>query len=722
MRNGMEGMDMEAARKAPETINVRVQGVRWENNDGFRIVRVKSGDDSFTMKGYMDRVKRGDMLSVAGEWSQHQKYGRQLNVTYSAPYVPDTKEGVAKAIEASIAGAGRKTAKLIADRFGSESFDIIESDHKRLTEIPGIGKKKAQALHDSWMRKAGIRELQKFLIPFGVSPKLVARIYRKFREKSIEKIKEDVFSITEIPGIGFMTADDLAMKMGFDMRHPHRIASGVKYALVTAAENDGHVYLERDEIMARGKELLGVDFDLDMVDGIVIDGDRVYEKSYHDAERFVAMDIADAAEREVKRLDASDERIEKIEKDLGVSYNDEQKEAIRTAAESGMMVLTGGPGVGKTTVIRGMLSLFKGMKVYMAAPTGKAAKRMQEATGFDDARTIHRLLGYNPMEGFTFDAHNQLEGDVLVVDEVSMMDILLARHLMQAVPEGMRVIFVGDPDQLPSVGAGNVLHDIISSESIPVVRLTKVYRQGAESKIITAARGINAGKWPEFESDARSDLFLIRDRGERNIAAHIASIIRDQLIPQGISPDQIQVLTPMRQNGAICSNEMNRILQPVFNPLGGELSTGLRIGDRVMQLSNDYEHDVFNGDVGTVIRETDEGKTEVEFDEGRYVMYDRTDVSDSLMLCYATTIHKSQGSQYGYVIIPMSMSNRIMLQRNLLYTAVTRAEKGVIIIGEEEAISYAIANNRIEHRNSALDERIAKRCQLLESTRGKKPA
>lgn len=713
-------MNMEAARKAPNTINVRVQGVRWENDDGFRIVRVRSGEDSFTMKGYMDKVKRGDMLSVAGEWSQHQKYGRQLNVTYSAPYIPDTKEGVAKAIEGSISGAGKKTAKLIADHFGSEAFDIIENSPERLTEIPGIGKKKARSLHDSWMKKAGIRELQKFLVQFGTSPKLVAKIYQKFREESIEKIKEDVFSITEIPGIGFMTADDLAMKMGFDMRHPHRIASGVKYVLVMAAENDGHVYLERADVMARARKLLGVDFDLDTVDGIVIEDDRVYEKSYYDAERFVAMDIADAAERKVRKLDASDGRIEKIEKDLGVSYNDEQKEAIRTTAESGMMVLTGGPGVGKTTVIRGMLSLFDGMKVYMAAPTGKAAKRMQEATGFDDAKTIHRLLGYNPMDGFTFDAHNRLEGDVLIVDEVSMMDLLLARHLMQAVPDDMRVIFVGDPDQLPSVGAGNVLHDIISSESVPVVRLTKVYRQGAESKIITAARGINAGKWPDFESDAQNDLFLIRDRGERNIADHIASIIKNQLIPSGISPEQIQVLTPMRQNGAICANEMNRILQPVFNPLGGELSTGLRIGDRVMQLSNDYEHDVFNGDVGTVIRETDEGKTEVEFDEGKYVIYDRTDVSDSLMLCYATTIHKSQGSQYGYVIIPMSMSNRVMLQRNLLYTAVTRAEKGVVIIGEEEAISYAIANNRIAHRNSALDERISRRCQLLKDTAKKK--
>ena len=705
------------------TTNLRcvVERITYQNpENGYSVlkVRVKGYSDLVTLVGNLLEVPVGSVLLCRGEWKVDKRYGSQFVAATWEETMPATVYGIEKYLGSGLVkGIGPRFARAIVQRFGTETIDIIETEIERLYEVPNIGRKRVAKIRESWEKQKDIKNVMLFLQGYGVSTAYAAKIYREYGKESIDKVRENPYRLADdIWGIGFKTADGIAAKMGYEKEDPRRCRSGILYTLGQLSD-EGHVYAGEEQLVKTAGQLLeaGETAIRDTLAGmlqaedLILDKDAIYLPPFYHAECGTSRRLRDLAESTGRSLFDGLFDPSSLTAETGIEYDEVQLAAIRQAVTSKVMVLTGGPGTGKTTTTQGIIAALKkaGLRVLLAAPTGRAAKRMSEATGME-AKTIHRLLEYNPQDGYKRNDENPLEGDALIVDECSMIDILLMNNLLKAVPVGMRLVFVGDIDQLPSVGAGNVLRDIIDSQRIPVVRLVRIFRQAQKSRIVMNAHTINQGRFPDTSNGRDTDFFFMREDDPERAAETIVRLVKERL-PRAYreSPDRIQVLTPM-QRGVVGAANLNLLLQQALNPSGPSLGRGgytYRQGDRVMQLRNNYAKEVFNGDLG-YIREvdTEDRMLTVDFD-GKKVEYDVTEL-DELTLAYATTIHKAQGSEYPIVVMPVLMTHFVMLQRNLIYTGITRAKKICVLIGAMKALAYAVRNMSVLKRNTSLRERL----------------
>ena len=698
-----------------------VERITYQNpENGYSVMRVKvkGYDELVTLVGNLLEVPAGSGLLCEGDWKVDKRYGSQFVAKTWEEVMPATLYGIEKYLGSGLVkGIGPKFAQLIVNRFGLDTIEIIETDMERLYEVPGIGRKRVEKIAESWEKQKDIKNVMLFLQGYGVSTAYAAKIYRQYGKESIDTVKTNPYKLADdIWGIGFKTADTIASKMGYENNDLRRLKSGVTYTLSHMAE-EGNVYAEEEQLVKSAIELLDADeapvrqaiSEMLQSEDLIADAEAIYMPPFYYAE-------VGAANRLNKLLDCVEGSlfniipdISVISKQTGVEYDEVQAEAIREAVSSKVMVLTGGPGTGKTTTTQGIIAALKamGLRILLAAPTGRAAKRMSEATGME-AKTIHRLLEYNPQDGYKRNDDNPLEGDALIVDECSMIDLLLMNNLMKAIPAGMRLVLVGDIDQLPSVGAGNVLRDIIDSKRIPVIRLTRIFRQAQESRIVMSAHAINKGVFPDTSNGKNTDFFFIQQEDPEQAVDTIVKLVKERLPNAYNRPtSDIQVLTPM-QRGVVGAANLNMALQTVLNP--GQVSLNrsgysYRQGDRVMQLRNNYDKEVFNGDLGYIEKVDMEDRTLFVCFDGRTVEYDVSEL-DELTLAYATTIHKSQGSEYPIVVMPVLMTHYVMLQRNLIYTGITRAKKICVLVGTKKALSFAIRNLSVLKRNTKLKERL----------------
>ena len=717
-----------------EKIKCTIERVTFQNpENGYSVLQatVKGYRDEQTLVGTFHEVTVGAVLTVEGNWRVDKRYGRQFAVESWTEELPATVIGIEKYLGSGLVkGIGPKFAKQIVSHFGLETFEVIENDIDRLLEVPNIGKGRVAKIKESWEKQKDVKDIMVFLQGHGVSSTYAAKIYKQYGKDSIEKVQNNPYCLADdIWGIGFKTADGIAEKLGYEKNDSRRCRSGILYTLSKLSE-DGHCYAEREQLVKSAKELLQADEGpiTQALDDMIASEDLMLDERLRVGEQSSGMDAIFLPPFYYAEVGVANKLRRLIETPMGnifdnggtvtddvsqrqgqIEYDDVQLSAIRKAIGSKVMVLTGGPGTGKTTTTLGIIASFEtlGQRILLAAPTGRAAKRMSEATG-KEAKTIHRLLEFNPAEGYGRNDENPLDGDVLIVDESSMIDIILMNSLLKAVPLSMRLILVGDIDQLPSVGAGNVLRDIIDSGAVPVIRLTRIFRQAQSSRIVTNAHKINQGIFPDISNGRQSDFFFIKDEDPEQAARDIVNIIKNR-IPKayGYSTNDIQVLAPM-QRSVVGATNLNIALQEAINPVGDSLSRGgfkYRRGDRVMQIRNNYDKDVFNGDIGMVeYVDMEERTLTVSFD-GNSIEYEDSDL-DELTLAYATTIHKSQGSEYPVVVIPLLMTHFVMLQRNLVYTGITRAKKICIIVGTTKALAYAIHNMVVLKRNTRLKERL----------------
>lgn len=738
-----------------------VERITYQNpENGYSVLKVavKNYSELVTVVGNLMDAYVGSVLLIDGNWKVDAKYGRQFVAETWEETMPATIYGIEKYLGSGlIKGVGPKFAKKIVQTFGTDTLEIIETDVKKLSEIPGIGNKRIQMIAESWQRQKEIKNVMLFLQDHGVNTSFAAKIFKQYGNESIAKMKENPFQLADdIWGIGFRTADSIAEKLGIGKEAFVRLRSGIMYTLSELAD-EGHVFAEKRQLVKKAAELLQADANciIMTMDQMIADKDLIREKilvpqefeegmaipedaaleiekeaiylpPFYFAENGVAAKLGKLNQEPAKdrlwvqlmkaRKESGNDRLSvdvgRIQKSVNMTYDDVQADAIRQAAVSKVMVLTGGPGTGKTTTTQGIIAAYRmfGLRILLAAPTGRAAKRMTETTGLE-AKTIHRLLECKPPEGYQKNEENLLEGDVLIVDECSMIDIILMNALLKAIPQHMRLILVGDIDQLPSVGAGNVLRDIIDSGAFPVIRLTRIFRQAQTSQIVMNAHRINEGKMPEIKGGPTADFFFMSREEPEETAGTIVELVRKKLPAYyHVPPDRIQVLTPM-QRGVIGATNLNLILQEALNPEGEGLRRSgfvFRKNDKVMQIRNNYDKEVFNGDIGTVesVDLTDRNLT-VRFDD-RSIVYDATEL-DELVHAYATTIHKAQGSEYPIVVMPVMMTHFSMLQRNLIYTGITRAKKILVMVGTKKALAYAVKNVTVTKRNTLLKERLQKR-------------
>ena len=736
-------------QQRPQHFTVKIRGVveriTYQNpENGYTVLKcaVKSYKELVTVIGSLLDVNVGSVLLIYGNWKVDSRYGRQFAAESWEETLPATVFGIEKYLGSGlIKGVGPKYAKKIVAQFGTETLEVIETDISRLQEVDGIGKKRIKMIRDSWERQKEIKNVMLFLQDHGVSTSFAAKIYRQYGNESLDKMKENPFQMADdIWGIGFKTADGIAQKLGFAKEAYVRLRSGIMYTLSNLAD-EGHVFAYQKQLIAKAAELLEAEESsiVMTLDQMIMDKDlicetvdyntdqaemkAIYLPAFYYAEAGVAGKLkrlaqAPAADRLWHALmDARQKTgneslsidVSKIQEKVHMEYDEIQADAIRKAAVSKVMVLTGGPGTGKTTTTQGIIAAYRsfGLKILLAAPTGRAAKRMTEATGLE-AKTIHRLLECKPPEGYQKNEDNPLEGDVLIIDECSMIDMILMNALLKAIPEGMRLILVGDIDQLPSVGAGNVLRDIIDSGVFPVVRLTRIFRQAQSSRIIMNAHAINEGKFPDISNGKNTDFFYIEKEDPEEAVQEIVRLVKNNLPRYYKTPwNHIQVLTPM-QKGIVGAANLNLALQEALNPQGDGLRRGgylFRAGDKVMQIRNNYEKEIFNGDIGTVESvDLQERMLKVNFDQ-HIIEYEASEL-DELVHAYATTIHKAQGSEYPIVVMPVLMNHYVMLQRNLIYTGITRAKKVLVIVGTRQALSYAVRNVTVTKRNTFLKERL----------------
>ena len=700
-----------------------VERITYQNaENGYSVmkVKVKGYDDLVTLVGNLLEVPAGSVLLCEGEWRVDKRYGQQFQCETWEEVMPATAYGIEKYLGSGLVkGIGPKFAKLIVGHFGTDTIEVIETDIERLYEVPGIGKKRVEKIRESWEKQKDIKNVMLFLQGFGVSTAYAAKIYRQYGKESIDKVKENPYRLADdIWGIGFKTADGIARKMGYEMNDERRLRSGLIYTLNQLAD-EGHCYAEEERLIATARQLLEADEECIHTamthaietEDLMLDGTGIYLPPFYYAECGTANRLSTLVHtKEVGSIFTARFDLAKLQRETGIEYDEVQVEAIRQAIASKVMVLTGGPGTGKTTTTKAIIAALQsaGMRILLAAPTGRAAKRMSEATGME-AKTIHRLLEYNPQDGYKRNDENPLEGDALIVDECSMIDIILMNNLTKALPTTMRLVLVGDINQLPSVGAGNVLRDIIDSGVIPVVRLTRIFRQAQSSRIVMSAHAINRGCFPDISNGQHTDFFFMKQEEPEKVAETIVSLVRDRLPKAYLQPTaNIQVLTPM-QRGVVGAANLNMALQQALNHNTAALVRGgytFKEGDRVMQLRNNYDKDIYNGDLGYVRSVDMEERTlTVDFD-GQMVEYEASEL-DELTLAYATTIHKSQGSEYPIVVMPVLMTHYVMLQRNLIYTGITRAKKICVLVGQTKALAYAIHNMKVLKRNTRLKERLA---------------
>ena len=736
-----------------ESITGYIDHIIFRNEDnGYTVMVLKgvSEEDELTCVGSFPVVTQGASVELEGNFTQHPVYGKQFQAVRLTEKMPEDALAMERYLgSGAIKGIGAALAGRIVRHFGDDTFQIVENEPERLSEVKGISEKKAREIAMQIAEKSDMRKAMMFLQKYGISLNLGAKIYQKYGDSVYSVLQENPYRLADdISGVGFKIADEIAYRIGIHTDSDYRIKSGMVYTLLQAT-GEGHVYLPKDELFQRAAELLGVDssymekhlVDLAMDRKIVQkeQGDQIliYPAQYYYLELNTARML-----RELDIFCPEDEkiverRIVQIEKETGTVLDEMQKKAVQEAAGHGLLILTGGPGTGKTTTINVIIRYFEGegAEIRLAAPTGRAAKRMTEATGYE-AQTIHRLLELSGMpeddrEGqpihFERNAENPLETDVIIIDEMSMVDIHLIHSLLMAVTAGTRLILVGDENQLPSVGPGNVLRDIIRSGQFPVVELKKIFRQASESDIVVNAHKINKGEQVEINNKSRDFFFL--KRYDADIIIRVVIALIQEKLPKYVEakPFEIQVLTPMRK-GLLGVERLNQILQRYLNPPDAskkekEIGQGLfREGDKVMQVRNNYQLEweirgrygipiekgvgVFNGDTGIIKTINEFAETaEVEFEDGRWAEYSFKQL-DELELAYAVTIHKSQGSEYPAVIIPLLSGPRMLMNRNLLYTAVTRARKCVTVVGSEETFRDMIRNEKQQRRYSSLDQRI----------------
>ena len=742
-----------------ESVTGYIDHIIFRNEDNGYTVMVLKGiedEDELTCVGSFPVVTQGASVELEGNFTQHPVYGKQFQASRLTEKMPEDALAMERYLgSGAIKGIGAALAARIVRHFGEDTLRIVEEEPERLAEVKGISEKKAREIAMQVAEKSDMRKAMMFLQKYGISLNLGAKIYQKYGDSVYSVLQENPYRLADdISGVGFKIADEIAYRIGIHTDSDYRIKSGMIYTLLQAT-GEGHVYLPKEELFQRAAELLGVDssymekhlVDLAMdrkiiqkeQDGqILIYPAQYYYLELNTARMLQELDIfCPEDEKMVAR------RIAQIEKETGTVLDEMQKRAVQEAAEHGLLVLTGGPGTGKTTTINAIIRYFEGegAELRLAAPTGRAAKRMTETTGYE-AQTIHRLLELSGMpeddrEGqpiyFERNAENPLDADVIIIDEMSMVDIHLMHSLLMAVTAGTRLILVGDENQLPSVGPGNVLHDIIRSAQFPVVELKKIFRQASESDIVVNAHKINKGEQVELNNKSRDFFFL--KRYDADIIIRVVIALIQEKLPKYVEakPFEIQVLTPMRK-GLLGVERLNQILQRYLNPPDPsrkekEIGQGLfREGDKVMQVRNNYQMEweirgrygiaiekgvgVFNGDTGIIRTINDFSETaEIEFEDGRWAEYSFKQL-DELELAYAVTIHKSQGSEYPAVIIPLLSGPRMLMNRNLLYTAVTRARKCVTVVGSEETFREMIKNEKQQRRYSSLDLRIREKGAL----------
>lgn len=749
-----------------ETVTGYIDHIIFRNDqNGYTVMVLKqTGEEELTCVGTFPDISQGATIEALGNYIHHPVYGKQFQIASFTEKIPEDSLAMERYLgSGAIKGIGAALAARIVRRFGEDTLRIVEEEPERLAEIKGISEKKAREIAAQVTEKADMRRAMIFLQKYGISLNLGAKIYQKYGQSLYNVLQENPYRLAEdISGVGFKIADEIAGRIGIQADSDYRIRSGMLYVLLQAS-GEGHIYLPKEELFRRAASLLQVDISymekhlMDMaIDRKVVLKERdketiVYPSQHYYLELNTARMLCELNVSCPEDEKSTEKRIAQIEKETGTVLDEMQKKAVREAASNGLFILTGGPGTGKTTTINAIIRFFEseGAELRLAAPTGRAAKRMTEATGYE-AQTIHRLLELSGMpeeerEGqavqFERNAQNPLETDVIIIDEMSMVDIFLMHSLLLAVTAGTRLILVGDENQLPSVGPGNVLRDIIRSESFPVVELKKIFRQASESDIVVNAHKINRGE--QVIPDNKSRDFFFLKRYDADIIIRVVIALIQEKMPRYVQakPFDIQVLTPMRK-GLLGVERLNQILQRYLNPpengkkereLGGHL---FRQGDKVMQVKNNYQLEwevrgkygipvekgvgVFNGDTGilTEINEFAETAT-VEFEDGRCAEYSFKQMEE-LELAYAITIHKSQGSEYPAVVIPLLSGPQMLLNRNLLYTAVTRARKCVTIVGSEETFGEMIRNEKQQRRYSSLDVRIRELSQEEESAVGEK--
>lgn len=719
----------------------QIERITYTNEEnGFTIAKLKvyGRPDLVTVVGNLMAPTPGEILKLKGEWANHPKYGEQFKIVQYKTTVPASVYGIQKYLGSGlIKGIGPVMAKRIVKEFGEQTLDIIEDEIDKLEQVAGIGSKRIRMISKAWDDQKEIRDVMLFLQGHGVSSGYATKIFKQYGNRSIQVVKKNPYRLaTDIFGIGFVTADHIAAKLGFDKNSELRAEAGILYVLHQLAD-EGNVYYPYEPLLNKCKEILEVEEGIIVkaVDTIAVERKIVIEKineapgqlkenrgvylaKFHVTETGIARQIKALLEapKSIRSFDSS-KAASWVQEQLSIDLAENQVQALRSAAESKVLVITGGPGTGKTTIINALLKIFSGLKVriMLAAPTGRAAKRMSEATGYE-AKTIHRLLEYSIQKGgFKKDDEQPLDCDLIIVDEASMIDTILMYHLLKAIPLKATFILVGDVNQLPSVGAGNVLRDIIASDVIPVVRLNEIFRQAKESKIIVNAHKINNGILPSFTpSGPKDDFYFIEQEDPENVLRIILELVSDR-VPRrfGFDPiDDIQVLSPMHK-GTVGTGNLNIELQRWLNLRKDGVTRGnraFRTGDKVMQIKNNYDKEVFNGDIGRIARVDPEMReVDISFD-GRNVPYDFTDL-DEIVLAYAVSVHKSQGSEYPAVIIPILTQHYMLLQRNLIYTAVTRGRKLVIVIGTKKALAIGVKNDKTRKRYTFLEQRLKSREQ-----------
>ncbi|MBQ2615181.1 MAG: ATP-dependent RecD-like DNA helicase [Clostridia bacterium] len=722
-----------------------VEEVIYENpENGYTVCDISSGGQLITLTGYMPNLTEGETILVHGQWVTHVEYGDQFKVEYYERKMPSTETEIEKYLASGLLpGIGKSTARKIVELFGAEALDVIEHEPDRLLVISGLSKKKVDAIYKKYVELIGVREVVMFFQRFGISPGSAVKAFKLFGAATVQMVTENPYVLADkVDGISFQTADSMAKELGIDQNSFARVSSGIRYLMQQIGYLNGHTFLPRSTVVGQAAQFLEIEklvaeeavAEMLLKEELVLNNmgeyDALYLRLFYDAEKQVAERILEMSQlvfdtnhQELQSL------IEEVEEETGIHLAEAQMEAVEAVFENSAMVITGGPGTGKTTIIKTIIALMErtNRRVMLTAPTGRAAKRMTELCG-TEAKTIHRLLEITPgidSVGTQFARNNQnpLECDVLIIDEMSMVDILLMHSLLDAIPRGTRVVMVGDSDQLPSVGAGNVLKDIIDSDVLTCIRLTEIFRQARESMIVVNAHRINRGEMPLL-NDKDNDFFLVTREDPLSLPDTIADLCARRL-PKAYgltNLSQVQVLTPTRKS-LIGVQNLNAVLQDALNPASPDKAEKLtqrcifRVGDKVMQIKNNYQLEwerlsdgekglgMFNGDVGFIIDiDNRSQKVSVVFDD-KLVHYDFL-LLDELELAYAVTVHKSQGSEFDVVVMPMFETHRLLMTRNLFYTAITRAKSLVVLVGQEEYIKAFVDNDNIQGRFSGLKDKL----------------